>query len=131
MDYDARGKAQAVRNLAPKSKGGKGQEVKLYTTTGDTYSTVTRKTTRGAPLDVDSSGIEEAYNVRDTDGVSIKLGDLQFMLSPVQLNGADMPEPSAGDILQYVLTGDKKTVVSVERVAPAGLVCYYTLQLRS
>ena len=125
--YD-RSKALAVRMLAPRSKGGKGAELTL------------QKTEKG-PRDPDTggsstvvtsflgSGLRETYEQKDIDGSLIKIGDMKFLVSPVQLAGTDMPQPATQD--KVLFDGKQYTVIQVNPWNYAGLAVGFEVQARA
>lgn len=130
MAYDDRARAQAARMLAPKPRG-KGQAVTLrQPASGGTYDPATDTTSGATPAQThDGSGVEEFYSAQSIDGDKIQDGDVRFLLSPLKIDGADMPLPVAES---WTLTkSDGEWLIKrVDRIAPAGLVAYYQLQLR-
>jgi hypothetical protein len=130
MAYDDRARATAIRMLALKADGGKGQAVTLTragTGSGSRNATTGVYTPAGAATQT-GSGIEDVYKAHEIDGTLILSGDMKFMLSPVTSAGADIVEPPLNSTVTY--SGKTKTVKAVERVAPAGVVAYYVLQVR-
>lgn len=130
-DYDARFLALAARLLAPKSRGGKGQEVTLHQPGSEgTFDPVT-ETTSGAspPVDHYGSGVEDGYSAEMVASGAVLAGDVKFLLSPVTLQGAALPTPVADS---WTLTKDDGvwTIKKVQRIAPAGMAVLYELQLR-
>lgn len=47
------------------------------------------------------SGIRTAYRLQDIDGTLIQSSDVRFLVSPVLLNGGDMPVPVASDTVTF------------------------------
>ena len=125
--YD-RGKALAVRMLAPRSKGGKGAELTLTKTekgprdpdTGGSSTVVTSFL---------GSGLRETYEQKDIDGSLIKIGDVKLLVSPVQLAGPDMPQPATQD--KVLFDGKLYTVIQVNPWNYAGLAVGFEVQARA
>lgn len=125
--YD-RGRVLAVRMLAPRAKGGKGAELTITRTVKGP-----RNPDTGATSDVvttyPGSGLRETYQQKDIDGSNIKAGDVKFIVSPVQLDGTDMPQPMTVD---KILFGGK--VYGVVQVNPwdyVGLAVGFEVQARA
>lgn len=129
MSYDVRAAAQAARNLAPKSKGGKGQVVTVVIpSVGTVFDPISRKNIAGSPARHEGSGIELFYETREIDGKAILTGDTKLMLSPKKTNGEDMPVFDEKALIE--LSAGERQVVKVGRFAPAGLTVYFEVQLR-
>jgi hypothetical protein len=124
--YD-RAKASAARMLAPRSKGGKGLELSLVRVTTGEYDPETG--TGGATAEqYDGSGFRENYRQQDVDGTLIKLGDVKILISPLLLDGADMPQPVSQD--KILFDGDTYTVQNVDPWNYAGLAVGFSVQAR-
>lgn len=124
--YD-RAKESAARMLAPRSKGGKGLELSLLQAVSGEYDPDTG--TSGETITVfEGSGFRENYSLKDIDGSLVKQGDVKILVSPVLLNGADMPKPSTLDKLLF--DGDKYTVQAVDPWSYAGLIVGFSVQAR-
>jgi len=123
--YD-RAKGLATRMLAPRSKGGKGLELVLRRETLGEYD----PDAPSAPseLVVNGSGFREEYDEKYIDGTLIVRGDVKLLVSPVQLNGADMPLPLSNDRIQF--DGTAYTVIAVGPWNYAGLAVGFELQVR-
>jgi len=125
--YD-RSKALAVRMLAPRSKGGKGLEMTLT------------RSVKG-PRDPDSgaatavitnyqgSAFRDTYDLADVDNTLIKSGDVKLLVSPVQLDGTDMPVPSTQDHILF--DGKTYTIAGVSPWNYAGLSVGFEVQARA
>lgn len=131
-EYDIEAQADAAEELAPKSKGGSGQEVTLIWQASATYDPKTGSNSAPAPETQDCSGIEEQYRSFDIDGTKIKAGDVRFMLSPLTSAGevVDLHEGEKGVLTLKEASGVSKTVVRSEPYRPAGALVYAYLQLR-
>lgn len=125
--YD-RGKALAVRMLAPRSKGGKGLEMTLARTakgprdpdTGGTPTVITN---------YHGSAFRDTYAKTDIDGTLIKASDVKLLVSPVLLDGSDTPEPTTQDTILF--DGKKYTVAAVLPWNYAGLAVGFEVQARA
>ncbi|RJG10917.1 hypothetical protein D3879_14650 [Pseudomonas cavernicola] len=124
--YD-RAKATAVRMLAPRSAGGKGAGLTLRRTVPGVYDPETG-TSPDTITDYAGSGLRDSYKLTDVDGSLIKQGDVKFIVSPVLLNGADMPEPKTQDLI--VFDGSTYTVQAVDPWNYAGLAVGFVVQAR-
>lgn len=124
--YD-RAKASAARMLAPRSKGGKGLELSLIRVSTGEYD----PDAGSSPITIeqfDGSGFRENYRQQDIDGSRIKQGDVKILISPVLLNGADMPRPISQNKIQF--DGDTYTVQNVDPWDYAGLAVGFSVQAR-
>lgn len=130
MTYDVRAAAQAARNLAPKTKGGKGQVLTvILPSVGNVFDPVTRKNIQAPPVRHEGSGIELFYESREIDGKSILTGDRKLMISPKKTNGEDMPEFDSKAIIELA-SGVQLQVINAGALKPAGVVVYYEAQAR-
>ncbi len=131
-DYDVRAQQQAARQLAPKSRGGKGQAVVLTWLAAGAYDTNTGKVVQPAPALQTCSGLEEQYRAFQIDGTAILTGDTKFMLSPLTEAGTvvDLHDGADGKFTLTLADGTVKSVIRVEPFRPAGLLVYAYLQLR-
>lgn len=125
--YD-RSKALAIRMLAPRANGGKGAPLTLSRTVKGP-----RNPDTGATTDVTTtypgSGLRESYEQSDIDGTNIKVGDVKFIVSPVQLNSLDMPQAAPQDKVTF--DGKIYTVVQVNPWNYAGLAVGFEVQARA
>jgi hypothetical protein len=124
--YD-RAKATAARLLAPRSQGGKGLELTLRRTVPGEYDPETGTST-DTTTDYAGSGLRDSYDLKDVDGSLVKSGDVKFLVSPLLLNGADMPEPKTQD--KVLFDGDTYNVESVKPWDYAGLAVGFEVQGR-
>lgn len=127
--YDERARAAAGRALAPISRGGKGQEVTIVTTTPGVFDPVTSITPVVVTTQI-GSGVEEAYRAKSIDGSLILVGDKKLILSPFDNTGALMVQPVADKSTVILENGSKWTVKHNDPLSPAGLVILSNLQLR-
>ena len=111
--YDQRARAQAIRQLNPVSKGGGGQAVELSTAGASQHS----------------SGVEVRYKAESVDGRVIQMGDVQFLLSPVTLDGEDLAE-IVPDMTLLTKADGPWLVKHVATIRPTGLSVMHKLQLR-
>lgn len=87
--------------------------------TGKPEQTITNYTAAGVKLN---------YDAERVDGTLIQSGDQQLLLSPLQLNGQALPEPTTGDLV--LINGAKFAIKNVGKLEPTAVVILYTLQLR-
>lgn len=126
-DMFDRFRAMTIRNLQPRSSGGKGMPGTLVrkerTYNPDTDLNETVDSTYSI------SGLRATFALRHVDGELIRISDVKFYLSPVLINGEDCPTPLTTDQIQL----DEKvyTVVSVKDWDNAGVVCGWQVQLRT
>lgn len=130
-DYDARALATAARMLAPKSRGGKGQEVTLHQPATDgVYDPATDTTGPSSPAtDHIGSGIEQKYTTYSVANGVVGAKDIEFLLSPLKADGSDMPQP-VEDSWTLTKADGLWTIKKVDPTSPAGLDCVTVLQLR-
>lgn len=124
--YD-RAKATATRLLAPRSAGGKGLALTLKRTTQGEYDPGTGGSTPTVEV-FDGSGFRENYKQSDIDGTRIKQGDFKILISPVLLDGSNMPQPKSLDTIAF--DGDTYTIQSVDPWNYAGLAVGFSVQAR-
>lgn len=78
--------------------------------------------------DYSAAGVKLNYSADRIDGTLIQSGDQELYLSPLQLNGQALPEPTVGDL---VLAGSAMFAIkSVGKLEPVDVPVLYTLQLR-
>lgn len=92
-----------------------------YDPTTGTKATISDTTYAG-------TGVKVAYEAADIDGTLILATDQQMLLSPLQTNGAVMPEPKTGDTVTVGTSA--YNIMSVSKVEPFDIAVLYTLQLR-
>lgn len=124
--YD-RAKASAMRLLSPRSAGGKGLELTLKRTTQGEYDPGTGGSTPTVEA-FEGSGFHDNYKQSDIDGTRIKQGDVKILISPMLLNGSDMPKPESQDSILF--DGDIYTIQNVDPWDYAGLAVGYSVQAR-
>jgi len=131
-EYDARFLALAGRLLAPKSRGGKGQEVTLKAPPfAGTFDPETETTTGATPGATHiSSGVEDKFSAFSVASGVVAAGDVKFLLSPLKADGSPMPKPVADAWTLTYADGSAWTIKKVDRIAPAGVAVMYELQLR-
>lgn len=128
--YDLRARATAARNLAPVSRGGKGQEVTLHQPAVTTYDPATDTTVVVTPAqDHDGSGIETKYDAESVAAGLVAAGDIRLLLSPLKTDGSPMPQPVADSWTLTKADGDW-TIKRVTPTSPAGVVVMYELAVR-
>ena len=125
--YD-RGKALAVRMLAPRSKGGKGLEMTLTRSVKGPRDPDTGGASTVA-TNYQGSAFRDTYAKTDIDGTLIKATDVKLLISPVLLNGTDMPEPTTQDTILF--DGKKYTIATVSPWDYAGLAVGFEVQARA
>jgi len=124
--YD-RAKASAGRMLGLRASGGKGAALTLQKATAGAYDPGTG-TAGSTTVDYAGSAFRDTYKQSEIDGSRIKQGDVKFLVSPLLLNGADMPEPAALD--KVVFDGSTYTVQYVLPMNYAGLAVGFEVQAR-
>jgi hypothetical protein len=124
--YD-RAKATARRLLLPRSAGGNGLELTLMQTVHAEYNPATGGSA-STVQSFDGSGFRENYKQSDIDGTRIKQGDFKILISPVLLDGSDMPQPKSLDTIAF--DGETYTIQSVDPWNYAGLAAGFSVQAR-
>lgn len=124
--YD-RAKVSAARMLAPRSEGGKGLALTLTKTTAGAYNPATGSSTN-TTASYSGSGFRSEYELNDVDGILIKQGDVEILVSPLQISGSDMPAPATGDTITF--DGVIYSVMSVQPWNFAGLAVGFQVQAR-
>lgn len=125
-DIHDRGRALAIRMLAPRTKG-KGLGLVLRKKTVGEYN----PETGGQNVvwtDANGSGLRTNYRQEDIDGTYILQGDTRILLSPTASDGSDIPEPSTNDMI--VFDGSEYNVIRVGPWRFADVTCGYELQCR-
>lgn len=125
-DIHDRGRALAIRMLAPRTKG-KGLALTLRKKTVGEYNPETGGQDT-AWTETSGSGLRTNYKQEDIDGTYVLQGDTRILLSPIALDGADIPEPSTND--HIVFDGSTYNVIRVGPWDYAGVTCGYELQCR-
>ncbi|KQQ40463.1 hypothetical protein ASF61_06840 [Duganella sp. Leaf126] len=87
--------------------------------TGKPEQTITEYTAFGVKLN---------YSADRIDGTLIQSGDQELLLSPLQLNGQPLPEPTAGDLV--LIGGVRYAIHNVAKLEPIDIAILFTLQLR-
>nr|WP_314563274.1 hypothetical protein [uncultured Pseudomonas sp.] len=126
-DIHDRGRAMAIRMLAPRPKG-KGMALVLTQATVGTYDPVAGGSVIGSKA-YNGSGLRYSYTQDEVDGTAIQQGDVKLLVSPVQLAGADLPKPATGDTVRF--DGVLYRVINVEAWNFAGVDCGYEVQGRA
>ncbi|WP_168072796.1 hypothetical protein [Caulobacter sp. SSI4214] len=129
--YD-RGRALAIRQLAPIAQGGKGQVVTLTYTLPGAFDEATQTQGQAQTVVQQCSGVEKGIDVRRIDGKSILEGDSEFVLSPVTTTGADLTLPNVLPPRSTLTFADGRVVSAIrcQPKKPSGLLISATLQLR-
>lgn len=119
--------------LAPVSRGGKGQVVTLTQPgTPGAHDPLTDIVTPGTdPVEHEGSGVEEQYDAFSVAQGVVAATDVKFLLSPLKLDGSDMPQPVADNWTLAYDGGPPMTIKRVKPIKPAGLVAYYELRLET
>lgn len=125
-DIHDRGRALAIRMLAPRPRG-KGLSLVVSKKSVGEYNPETggQETVWS---DYYGSGLRTNYKKEDIDGSYILQGDTRILLSPVALDNTDMVEPSTND--QVSFDGSLYNVIRVGPWDYAGVTCGYELQCR-
>ncbi|WNW10125.1 hypothetical protein RRX38_02835 [Pseudomonas sp. DTU_2021_1001937_2_SI_NGA_ILE_001] len=127
-DIHDRGRALAIRMLAPRSKGGKGAALVLTRVTKGTRDPDTGQTVGGTQT-FTGSGLRESLALEDVDGTAIKASDVKLLVSPVQADGTDMPQPTTADKITF--DGTAYTIVRVDPWNYAGVTVGFEVQARA
>lgn len=125
-DIHDRGRALAIRMLAPRTKG-KGLGLVLRKKEVGEYN----PETGGQDVvwtDANGSGLRTNYRQEDIDGTYILQGDARILLSPTASDGSDIPEPSTNDVILF--DGSEYNIIRVGPWRFADVTCGYELQCR-
>lgn len=125
-DIHDRGRALAIRMLAPRPQG-KGAPLVLRKKTVGEYN----PEDGGSPIvwsEYTGSGLRTLYDLKDIDGSYILQGDVEILVSPVQASSQDIPQPSTNDVI--VFDGSTYNVVGVRPGNYAGVDCFYKAHCR-
>ena len=124
--YD-RAKASAGRMLGLRASGGKGAAFTLKKTVAGAYDPDAGTSTTTS-TDYAGSAFRDTFRQSEIDGARIKQGDVKFLVSPLLVNGSDMPEPKPQDLC--VFDGSTYTVQFVLPMNYAGLAVGFEVQAR-
>lgn len=127
MAFHDRMRAMVIRQLAPQPKG-KGVPVTFHQSLGGDYDPVTGGVTPIVVNDYNGSGVRVNYSEYAYKNTAIQVGDFQIYLSPVMINGSEMPMPSIGD--EFTFLGKKARVVNIGPFNDNGVDCGWKLQVR-
>lgn len=126
-DIHDRGRALAIRMLAPRTKG-KGLALTLRKKTVGEYN----PETGGQDIvwtEIQGSGLRTGFDLNDIDNTYILEGDVEILMSPAMIDGVtDMPQPSTNDVI--VFDGSSYNVIGVRPGDYAGLNCFYKAHCR-
>lgn len=121
-----RGRALAIRMLAPRPQG-KGLGLTLRQKSVGEYNPDTGGQETVWTV-VDGSGLRTTFDLKDIDNTYILEGDVEILMSPVKLDGTDMPQPSTNDLIDF--DGSSYNVVGVRPGDYAGVECFYKAHCR-
>lgn len=126
-DIHDRGRALAIRMLAPRTKG-KGLALTLRKKTVGEYNPETGGQ-ETAWTEFNGTGLRTNFDLQDIDNTYILEGDVEILMSPAMLDGVtDMPQPSTNDVI--VFDGSSYNVIGVRPGDYAGLNCFYKAHCR-
>lgn len=128
MDMHDRFRAMAIKNLAPRSKGGKGVEVTLKKMVAGEYNPDTSMVEDDSVVEYFGSALRTSFKTFAIDGNLIRVDDLLLYLSPQLINGTDCPAPIKGDTI--VFSGVEYVVHALREWDFAGVECGWRVQLR-
>lgn len=125
-DIHDRGRALAIRMLAPRPKG-KGATLRLSKKSVSEYNPETggQDVVWSAHI---GSGLRTSFGIKDIDDSYILEGDVEILISPVKLNGTNMPQPKTNDVIEF--DGSSYNVIGVRPGDYAGLECFYKVHCR-
>lgn len=127
MAFHDRMRAMVIRQLAAQPKG-KGVPLTFHKSTGGEYDRVTGGVTPIVITDYEGSGIRVNYSEYALKNTTIENGDFQIYLSPVMINGDEMPKPSEGD--EFTFLDSKTRVIKVMPFNDNSVNCGWKLQVR-
>lgn len=127
MGFHDRMRAMVIRQLSLQPKG-KGVSVTLQHSVPGEFDPSTGGVTPTLVTEYAGSGVRVNYKEYAYKNTSIEVGDFQIYLSPVLVNGSEMPQPKLGDELIFI----NKTVrlINIEPFDDNGLNCGWKLQVR-
>lgn len=127
-DIHDRGRALAIRMLAPRPKG-KGLALVLrQRSESDDYDPDTGGNTI-TWAEYTGTGLRTTFDLQDIDKTYILEGDVAILMSPAMLDEkTDMPKPSTNDVI--VFDGGSYSVIGVRPGNYAGLNCFYKVHCR-
>lgn len=124
--YD-RGRALAIRMLAPRNEGGKGL-VATLTSQAPQGDYVPGEPVKQTGISQQVSMVRTRYESKDIDGQRVLFGDARFLVSPVDQNGVEVVRPLAGALIDF--NGDKYITVQSDAWNYAGVSCGFVVQGR-
>lgn len=125
--YD-RFREMTIRNLKPRSQGGKGIAASLIQIV-PVYNAITDMNEL-TEVRIPVSGIRASYRQRHIDNEFVRQSDVKFYLSPVQSDQVTaVPTPLTVD--RFEVDGDRYVIINVKRWRHAGTDCGWLLQLRA
>ena len=119
---------EAIRIAAAGKIRQSGKRVTWRTSTAGTFDPVTGLTTGAAASDMTLYAVETFFSQADIDGTVVLQGDRRFMLAAVDLTGAAIAQPSAGDKL--IVSSSTLSVVAVKPLAPGDVAVFYEVHCR-
>lgn len=126
-DMHDRGRALAIRMLAPRTKGkGLALTLKKKIMSGEYDPEAGGQGFTWS--DSDGSGLRTRYAQKDIDNTYILQSDLRMLISPVKLDGKDMPEPSTNDVILF--DGSEYNIINVGPWNYAGVKIGWACQCR-
>lgn len=127
LGFHDRMRAMVIRQLGVQPKG-KGSPVTFKQRSGGGYDPVTGGVNPEIVTEFNGSGVRVNYSEYAYKNVAIEYGDFQIYLSPVQIDGNEMPRPSIGDEFTFI---DKTVrVINVSPFNDNGIDCGWKLQVR-
>lgn len=127
MAFHNRMRAMVIRNLAPQPKG-KGVEITFKKQVGGGYDRETGGTYPIFVTEFKGSGVRVNYSEYAYKNEAIIYGDFQIYLSPVLIDGGEMPKPSIGD--EFTFLDQEVRVINVNPFNDNGVDCGWKLQVR-
>lgn len=118
----------AIRNLSPRSKGGKGFEVTLSRRSIGKFDPRTGEVEGDTIVKYNGSAIRTSFRMHTIDGNLIKVDDVLLYLSPVLLDGTECPKPVNGDVVSF--KEQDFVVMSLRDWDFAGVSCGWRVQAR-
>lgn len=128
MDMHDRFRKMAIKNLAPRSKGGKGFEVTLSKRITGEFNPSTGVVEDDREVKFEGSAIRTSFRMHSIDGNLIKVDDVLLYLSPILIDGTECPAPVHGDIVTF--KQQDFVVMSHREWDFAGVPCGWRVQAR-
>lgn len=127
MSMHLRMRNMVIRRLGV-GRGGQGVAIILTKRTLGGYNPVTGGVDPETVTEYIGSGVRVNYTDQAYRNESIVYGDFQIYLSPVDLDGVDLPKPKVGDELTFL--DNNVRIINISPFNDNGFNCGWKLQVR-